>query len=105
MAINLDTHYKLGLQPTDNRTTATDLDYQDATSAADTAVGKNTDTVQLTEYATQLKRIEKQLAQQPDVNQEKIKQIRDAIKHGTYTINLASTVDKMLVLETSVPPK
>lgn len=59
------------------------------------------DSVSLTQTGLQLAQMEKQLAQQPSVNSQRVNQIRQAIKSGQYSIDSTRVANKLLGLEFS----
>jgi len=53
----------------------------------------------LTELASQLKLLEHELSKQPDVDQNHVNRVRDAIKRGEYQVNPDRVAGKMLGFE------
>ena len=56
----------------------------------------SSDSVSLNDMATHLQSLEKKLASQPDINQEHVNRIRDAITSGEYRIDPQSVAEKLL---------
>ncbi len=57
------------------------------------------DKLVLAELASQLKSLEQDLAKQPDVDQDHVNRVRDAIKRGEYQVNPDRVAGKMLGFE------
>ena len=57
------------------------------------------DDVQLTDTATNLKRIESQIAAIPEVDQSRVDEIRQRLQSDTYEINHEQLAQKMLRLD------
>ncbi len=57
------------------------------------------DQVSLTPAAQQLKGLEQQVANLPEVNMEKVQALKEAIQNGTYEVNANSIASKMMSLE------
>ncbi len=56
--------------------------------------------VKLSEQAQQLKSIEERLRQLPEVDNERVAQIRQAVADGSYKPDSSRIADKLLALET-----
>lgn len=69
---------------------------QAAESAAAAANTSTADTVQLSDQAREIASIQRALSQLPEIDEAKIKEIRDQIDAGTYTIDVESLADKIL---------
>ena len=61
-----------------------------------------TDAVTLTDTAKLLKSLEQKLAAVPEVDTERVEQLREAINSGQYKIDTESTAEKLLDFETSL---
>ena len=61
--------------------------------------GANVDTVSLTDTATHLKSLEKQLASQPVVDKERVEAMKQKIASGSFRVDPARVAEKMLNLE------
>lgn len=57
------------------------------------------DTVEITEMASQLKSLEQKLAKQPDVDQDHVNRVRDAIHRGEYRVDPDRVATKMMGFE------
>lgn len=57
------------------------------------------DSVQLSDQAQRLKRLEDNIASAPAVNDDKVAALRAAIADGSYQINAESIAEKMLTSE------
>ena len=64
-----------------------------------TGSGSQSDTVNLTDMASRLRSLEQKLANQSDVDEAHINQVRDAISRGEYKINPERIADKMMDFE------
>jgi negative regulator of flagellin synthesis FlgM len=58
-----------------------------------------TDTVSITDMASRLHSLEKKLASAPDVDQDHVNRVRDAISRGEYRIDPDRVADKMMDFE------
>jgi negative regulator of flagellin synthesis FlgM len=70
--------------------------------ASDTRNNQGTssqDKVVLTDMASRLKSLEQKLSQQPDVDQNHVNRVRDAIHRGEYRVNPDRIADKMIGFE------
>lgn len=57
------------------------------------------DKVVLTEMAARLKSLEQKLASQPEIDQARVDNVREAISRGEYRINPDRVADKMMDFE------
>ncbi len=57
------------------------------------------DSVQLSDQAQGLKRLEDNIAKAPEVNEERVAQLKAAIADGSYTVNADRLADKILSSE------
>lgn len=73
----------------------------DDKSAAAAAPAPSNDRVSVTDTASRLQKIEEQLSAMPDINHEKVAQIKKAIADGTFTIDPAAVAEKLIAFETS----
>ncbi|MFN2303458.1 MAG: flagellar biosynthesis anti-sigma factor FlgM [Anaerolineales bacterium] len=62
-------------------------------------VGASSDKVSLTSTAARLKALEQKLATQPDVDMDKVSQVKSAISDGKYTVDPHKIADKMMDFE------
>jgi negative regulator of flagellin synthesis FlgM len=63
---------------------------------------KQTDSLKFTETAQELKQALTKLESVPVVNAERVKEARDAISAGTYTIDADEIAEKMIQIEQSL---
>lgn len=61
----------------------------------------SSDSVSLTDTAARLRSLESSLAEMPEVDDERVAAIQQAIEDGSYEINAASIADKLLNFEAS----
>ncbi|MBL1320004.1 MAG: flagellar biosynthesis anti-sigma factor FlgM [Methylophaga sp.] len=66
------------------------------------AVTARTDTVSLTNEATQLQSIQKTLEDTPIVNSERVEALRAAIAEGSYTVDAAELAQNIIDFETQL---
>lgn len=72
-------------------------------SAKSTAVPVSvTDSVSLTDTASQLRRIEASLADQPEVDNDKVAAVRQAIENGSYQVDAERIADNLMKFESSL---
>lgn len=57
------------------------------------------DNVQLSNEAQRLQRLEENIAQAPEVNEDKVAQIKAALADGSYSVNADRLADKILSSE------
>lgn len=57
------------------------------------------ESLQLSSAAKDIRKIEQNLAQLPDVNQDRVEDIKNAINNGQYEVNSRSVAEKLLGLE------
>jgi len=67
----------------------------ESSNAADKRID-STDTVELSEQAQTLKRLQEKIAAAPDVNSERVAEIRQAISDGRFAINADRLAEAML---------
>ncbi len=79
-----------GIQRDENRA-------EDRGPRADTSA--SSDKVSLTSTAAKLKALEQKLATQPDVDMDKVSQVKSAISDGKYTVDPHKIADKMMSFE------
>ncbi len=60
------------------------------------------DTLNLTDTAAQLRRLEKHLATLPSDSTQRVESIRQAVTSGTYQVNPARIADKLLGFEVAL---
>ena len=61
--------------------------------------GDSQDKVVLTDMAARLKTLEQKLASQPEIDQARVDNVREAISRGEYRINPDRVADKMMDFE------
>jgi len=61
----------------------------------------NSDRVSLTDTAERLKALEHQLAQQPEVDNQRVSNVQEAITNGNYKVDPERVADKMMSFEAS----
>ena len=61
----------------------------------------HTDTVVLTDVAAQTQKAEKALAETPEVDQDKVKQIKASIADGSYQVNAELVAEKLVEFEST----
>ncbi len=66
------------------------------TKAAPPAVDSQ---VRLTDTATNLKQVERRLADMPDVDQARVSELRQRVDSGTYQVNAGRLADRLLAFE------
>lgn len=66
---------------------------------ADSAGATRTDEVSLTDTATRLKSIEARISELPEVDQQRVAQIRELIDSGEYTIDARLIAQRLVQLE------
>jgi len=67
------------------------------------AQSKPADQLDLTDRARSLKALEAQIHKSPDVDNQRIAELKQALKDGTYEINPARIADKLLALDDLLP--
>ena len=60
------------------------------------------DTVRVTDEAATLQRLEKNVADAPVVDTQRVEAIRAAIANGTYTVDAEKTATKMIAIENAL---
>lgn len=68
-------------------------------AASGEETGRAADTLQLSPEAQALQKLEEQVSTLPDVNNERVAQLREAIDQGGYQVNAERIADRMLSLE------
>ncbi len=63
------------------------------------------DTINITNTATQLQQIEAKLAAEPVVNMEKVNAIKAQIAQGTFTVDPEKVADKLIEIEGMIRAK
>lgn len=76
---------------------------ESARSADHSAPGASSsrDKVSLTDTAERLKALEHQLAQQPEIDRNRVNDMQDAISSGKYKVDPERVADKMMSFEAS----
>jgi negative regulator of flagellin synthesis FlgM len=105
MSIDVKDVQQLGTRPAGS-TVAGKADKAGAAAAsgasgesAKTSAGAAGDSVSLTQTGMQLAQMEKQLAQQPAVDSQRVEQIRQKLQSGNYSIDPARIANKLLGFE------
>ena len=88
-----------GRSSASNDRSVTSIRSEQSKSGASTGSVSSTDTVHLTDMASRLQSLEQKLANQPEVDQTHVNQIRDAISRGEYRIDPDRVADKMMDFE------
>ncbi len=93
-----------GIRGVHNQPAATESKNQRSTSGSEVAnllQGKSvlSDTVQLTDIAAQAQKAEEVIANTPEVDKAKVKQIKDAISSGSYKVDAERVADQLMKLE------
>ncbi|WP_094706935.1 flagellar biosynthesis anti-sigma factor FlgM [Hahella sp. CCB-MM4] len=63
------------------------------------AATKSGETVQLSSEAQGIRKVEQELAKLPDVDNERVAKIKQALEDGSYNINPRSVAEKLLGLD------
>ncbi|HEY7883410.1 MAG TPA: flagellar biosynthesis anti-sigma factor FlgM [Cellvibrionaceae bacterium] len=96
MAIDTTNTYKPG-GPAANRTGTNPVAPAKTESGKDTdRRAESTDTVNLSEQAQTLNRLQETIAAAPDINTERVAEIRQAISEGRFEINAGKLAEAML---------
>lgn len=74
----------------------------DASDKSATGPASRGDTVQLTDSAKLLERLEKSLASLPDVDSNRVAEVKAAIENGEYSIDADAIADAMILFEQSL---
>lgn len=72
----------------------------DEKSAASTPAASS-DRVSVTDTASRLQKIEEQLSAMPEINHQKVAEIKKAIADGTFTLDPAAIAEKLIAFESS----
>lgn len=75
------------------------------TVPAGNAAAASSDTVNITNTASQLQALEKQLASLPVVDVQRVDSIKREISNGTFEINPPRIADKMIQIESAISSK
>lgn len=67
-----------------------------------TTASSGGDSVNLSDRAKSLKQAEQQLSSQPEIDDAKVAQIRQALEDGTYKVDAKQLAQKMLDLDKSI---
>ena len=78
-------------QTTNNPANSTKVD-----ATVDASPRGSEDTVQLSDQAQDIARIQRALAQLPEIDEARVKEIRDQIANGTYTVDVEALAEKIL---------
>lgn len=70
--------------------------------SADTSKGSSQQNVQITGTARQLADLDQHVRSLPDVNEQKVAQLRSAIEQGTYQVRPQHIADQLMSLERSL---
>ena len=88
-----------GLDITQSRARAVDAAQRSKASESGKQTEAARDSVQLTDTATNLKRIESRLADIPEVDQSRVDEIRQRLQSDSYEIDARKLAQKMLRLD------
>lgn len=70
-------------------------------NSAASSTASASDKVSLTDTASKLKALEKQLASEPEVNEQRVSDVSDAVKSGQYKVDPERVANKMMDFESS----
>ncbi len=87
------------LDITRSRAPASDATPRSKTAESGKPAAEARDSVQLTDTATNLKRIEAKLADVPEVDQSRVDEIRQRLQSNTYEIDAEQVAQKILQLD------
>lgn len=85
-----------------NRTNASNVRQNDAekstssNQSTDTAQTAKSDSVELTDTARQLNALSEQVSQEPEVNSQKVADLKARIEEGSYQVNNENIADKLV---------
>ena len=71
----------------------------------ETGKSSSTDTVSLSDKAVQLGKLENTVISTPVVDAQRVEQVRQAIKDGTYEVDPARVAEKLMQFESILKPK
>ena len=75
----------------------------DAAQGKDASTARPADKLELTDRARSLKAIEERIRSAPDIDNQQITKLKQALKDGTYEINPERIADKLLALDDLLP--
>ncbi len=81
----------------------TDKPAAGAAQGRDASATRPADQLDLTDRARSLKALEARIRSAPDVDNQRITELKQALKDGTYEINPARIADKLLALDDLLP--
>jgi len=87
------------LDITQSRARATDATQRSKTAESGKQATAARDSVQLTDTATNLKRIEAKLADVPEIDQSRVDEIRQRLQANTYEVDAEQLAQKILQLD------
>lgn len=99
MAEKIDGYGRGGLEVSPARTRGVARTDRRAEAISSDSSAAAHDAVELTDTASQLKRIEARLAEIPDVDQARVDAVRQRLESGTYEVDAARVAQKLLRLE------
>jgi len=82
---------------------ATDKPAADAPKGRGASGSRPVDQLDLTDRARSLKAIEERIRSAPDVDNQRITELKQALKDGTYEINPGRIAEKLLALDDLLP--
>jgi len=98
-----------GIHPTKLSSTSDDSQVKQSVEQTSTQQesGKSstTDTVSLSDNAVQLGKLESTVISTPVVDTQRVEQVKQAIKDGSYEIDPARVADKLMQFESILKPK
>lgn len=74
-------------------------------SEQESGKSSTTDTVSLSDNAVQLGKLDNTVVSTPVVDTQRVEQVKQAIKDGTYEVDPAKVADKLMQFESILKPK
>ncbi|MDH5444960.1 MAG: flagellar biosynthesis anti-sigma factor FlgM [Gammaproteobacteria bacterium] len=89
-------------QTSDRSVSSKKSDTSDTSSrSSDSKSSSGSDKVSLTDTAARLKALEQSLANQPEIDKERVSDVQNAINQGKYKVDAGRVADKMMNFEAS----
>ena len=89
-------------QTSDRSVSSKKSDTSDTSSrSSDSKSSSGSDKVSLTDTAARLKALEQSLANQPEIDKERVSDVQSAINQGKYKVDAGRVADKMMNFEAS----
>jgi len=82
---------------------ASQTDAKSAQTPQPADAGRAGDTVDLTDAAQQLARLESQIREQPVVDSQRVAEVRQAINDGSYQVDARGVAQKLMQFEAYLP--